>query len=1129
MHFLLLSVTLGAVAVTHDQGASSQLENRVSLGTSAAVSPASVDGPESLLDLPARLSIEHAPLGAALRTLHETSGVPMVFSPSLLPLRQVSCDCMHVTVGTALDHLLAASGARAVLTQAQIVIVPDEAPPAPLPTLLARVTRPVRSPPRSVRVVPLAAPHALAPQVVGTLTGRVTDATSGQLLSAAQVYIEALDLGVLTQQNGRYLMVGIPAGSHSVTVQRIGYATQTREVTVGDGQTVVADFGLVEQALRLDEVIVTGTAGGQRRRAIGNVVGAVDAGNITQVTPVVTMENLLRGREPGLSFNRNTGNVGVGSDIRIRGTSSLSLNDTPLIFVDGIRVDNTTGGGPSIHGGRQVTSLDDFNPEEIESIEIIKGPAAATLYGTEASAGVIQIITKKGNVGAPQFDILVRQGANWLPHPERWTANQTNRVTGEVMNLYELEEAAGRPVYQNGHNQSYNAGMRGGTDAVRYFLSADYHDNQGIVDYNWDKRTSIRANVSVIPNQQLSLDVSSGYVTGLLSLAEQRDVFGVIMQTLVWGNPSKLGTASRGFDRGTPEEVALIEGTSDYRRFTASATLTHTPLDWLTQRLTVGVDDSSDENKVLTPRQPGAPNHAFGSLSLGELILERPIVRATTLDYSLSGTLDVSSDVSLTTSAGAQYYSTDLDDVRTEGRVFPAPGVTSLDGLETTEADQISIQNTSIGFYAQEEIAWRDRVFLTAAVRGDDNSAFGASYDAAIYPKFSATWVVTDEDFWNWGSVVNSLRLRSAWGKAGRQPDSFAAVTLYAPLLGAGDASGIEPDIRGNSDVGPEVSTELEVGFDAAFFNDRASAEFTYYTRKVKDALLSRDLAPSSGFGGVQSANLGQLSNWGWELALRGRALEMDQVSLDLGVSVSHNESRIDDMGGRPESAEVREGWPIGVLARRVILSAEWVDPVNGVGGPVTNVMCDGGTPDLFQGGQPVSCIGAPRLFIGTTLPLYEWNFNGTLTFFRNFQLRGLVEMRRDFWQGSTLISCRHWCFPNAPQRYQTTDPIYVASLPGPYTASNSNLMTNDYDASFAKLRELSLTYTLPNSLVDRMRVSRATLSVSGRNLATIWQRQNDVGGIEVVDPELNSASGPTAIGVIPPLRSFLVTMRVSF
>ena len=977
-------------------------------------------------------------------------------------------------------------------------------------------------------VVITSLPQGIAAQAVGSLTGRVTDARSGQPLGAIQVFISDLDQGVLTQQNGRYLMVGIPAGAHSITVQRIGYATQTQEVTVGDGQTVVTDFGLVEEALRLDAVIVTGTAGGQRRRAIGNVVGTVDAGDITQVVPVVTMENLLRGREPGVSFNRSTGNIGAGSAIRIRGTSSLSLNDQPLIFVDGIRIDNTTGGGPSIHGGRQATSLDDFNPEDIESIEIIKGPAAATLYGTEASAGVIQIITKKGSVGAPQFDVMVRQGANWLPGPERWSANQTNRVTGEVMNLYELEEAAGRPIFQNGLNQSYNVGMRGGTDAVRYFLSADYHDNEGVVDYNWDKRTSVRANVSVIPNDRLSLDISTGYVTGLTSLAEQRNVFGIIMQTLVWGNPAKLGTASRGFDRGTPEEVALVEATRDYRRFTASATVTHTPLDWLTQRLTVGVDDTSDENKVLMPRQPDAPNHAFGSLSLGELALERPIVRSTTLDYSLSGTLDVSSDLSLTTSVGAQYYSTDRDDVRTSGRVFPAPPITSLDGLETIESEHIQLQNTSIGFYAQEGIAWRDRVFLTAAVRGDDNSAFGSGYDAAVYPKFSATWVVTDEGFWNWSSIVSSLRLRSAWGKAGRQPDSFAAVTLYAPLLGASNASGIEPDIRGNSDVGPEVSTELEVGFDAAFFNDRASAEFTYYTQKVKDALLSRTLAPSSGFGGVQSANLGQLSNWGWELALRARVLEMDQVSLDLGVSVSHNESRIDDMGGRPESATVREGWPIGVLARRVPLSAEWVDPVNGVGGPVTNVMCDGGTPDLLQGGQPVSCIGAPRLLIGTRLPLYEWTFDGTLTFLRNFQFRGLVEMRRDFWGASSLISCRHWCFPNAPQRYQTTDPLYVASQPGPYL-SRSNLINADYDSSFAKLRELSLTYTLPNSLVDRMQLSRATLSVSGRNLATIWQRQTDVAGLEVVDPELNSVSGPTAIGVIPPLRSFLVTMRVSF
>jgi hypothetical protein len=191
--------------------------------------------------------------------------------------------------------------------------------------------------------------------------------------------------------------------------------------------------------------------------------------------------------------------------------------------------------------------------------------------------------------------------------------------------------------------------------------------------------------------------------------------------------------------------------------------------------------------------------------------------------------------------------------------------------------------------------------------------------------------------------------------------------------------------------------------------------------------------------------------------------------------------------------------------------------------------MCDGGTPDLYRGGDPRACIGAPRLFIGHNRPLYEWNFDGTLTFLQNFQLRGLVEMRRDFYLGSFLISCRHWCFPNAPQRYQNTDPIYAAALPGPHLNIQGNLVNHDYDASFAKLRELSLTYTLPNSIVDRLAMSRATVSVSGRNLWTIWQRQKEVAGIDLVDPELNQTSSNSSIAPIPPLRSFLVTMRVSF
>lgn len=225
----------------------------------------------------------------------------------------------------------------------------------------------------------LAAP--LAAQT-GTVTGIVTSAQNGQPISAAQIYISTLDIGVLSQANGRFALINVPAGSHTLSVERIGFRVATAAVTVAAGGTVVQNFTLSEEALALDEVVVTGTAGGSQRRAVGNVVANVAVNQITATAPVATVEDVLIGRTPGVSLIPAS-SAGGGSKIRIRGHSSMALAGDPIIYVDGVRMnDNRTQVGRFSNQSR----LADFDPNTIESIEIIKGPAAATLYGTEASA-----------------------------------------------------------------------------------------------------------------------------------------------------------------------------------------------------------------------------------------------------------------------------------------------------------------------------------------------------------------------------------------------------------------------------------------------------------------------------------------------------------------------------------------------------------------------------------------------------------------------------------------------------------------------------------------------------------------------------------------------------------------------
>ena len=473
----------------------------------------------------------------------------------------------------------------------------------------------------------LLAAAGAAAQQTGAITGQVRAAESGQLLSSVQVFIQDLSLGGLSQANGRYLLQNVPAGTYTLSVQLIGYRTMTRTVAVAAGQTVVENFDLAQQALSLDEIVVTGTAGGTQVRAIGNVVERVDVSTRTEAAPVTNINQLLSAQTPGTQMLGLSANVGTGTVIRIRGTSSLTLGSNPLLYVDGIRVDNAYNRGPNLRGGGQSTRMNDFNPEDIQSIEIIKGPAAATLYGTEASNGVIQIITKKGASGSPSLDFVVRQGLNWIsnpaerffttysyqcrqnPYPYNCTAAQIKADAGTLdsMNIYEeYERRTGHGHYSNGPIREYSAAVRGGTDVIRYYGSVGWDDETGVVDYNWNKKLSTRANIGVTPNAMWDMNLSLGYIdseTRFAQAATGLDLYSLI----IWTSANTRSGTTQGHRYSTPENIAKIDSHEDVHRFTGSFQVTHRPFEWLSHRMTVGIDQSAETASQLFPRTPAGP------------------------------------------------------------------------------------------------------------------------------------------------------------------------------------------------------------------------------------------------------------------------------------------------------------------------------------------------------------------------------------------------------------------------------------------------------------------------------------------------------------------------------------------
>ena len=955
-----------------------------------------------------------------------------------------------------------------------------------------------------------------------TLAGVVVSATNSTPLDGARVTIDGTPLVQTTDADGRFRFPDVRGPRVTLRVARIGYQPVAAEVAVGN---VSLRLALRESTVRLDELVVTGQPEGTERRAVGNSIATIDAPAALELSGSADVSNLVNGRAPGVTIIPGSGRVGAGPTITVRGLGSLSLNSQPLLYVDGVRVTNDVATGPSgIIGGSVVSRLNDIAPEDIQSIEIIKGPAAATIYGTEASNGVIQVITKKGRPGTkPQVNLTVKQGTNWFQNPEgRMPTNYASDGAGGLLTFdpVDQENARGTPIWTNGYTQSYNASVSGGSEAVQYYISGTYDDDDGIEPINGQRRFAGHANLSFPINPTFDVSTSLNYHRGKTHLGV--DYGNGVMFNTMFGTPLLAETPSRGFFLAPPEAYysGVFDFTQDVSRFTGSVTMRHRPLKWLDQRLTIGLDQTGEDNQALTQFMPPDVAQYFDEVTArGSLTLNRRDIAFYTGDYAANARFALSPRISSTTSVGAQYYQRRVDTLGVQGTEFPAPDLRTGISTASTFGSQDFVTNKTIGLFAQQMFGLNDRVFLTGAVRVDNNSAFGDNFDFATYPKVSGTWVISEEPFWRLG-FVSALKLRAAYGASGQQPESFAALRTYAPSTGPNDEPAVTPQFVGNPDLKPERGQEFELGFEAGLF-ERVGIDFTVFSKQTKDAILLRNTPPSNGFPGQQFVNIGQVSNRGIELQVNAQPIVSPKLSWDVGMSVATAHNFIKDLGGIPNIGlglplqSHREGYPIAGYFVKKVVSAE-VDP----DGTVTSALCDGG-----PGNAAVDCGDAPNVFVGTPIPKVTGAFTTTLTLFGNLRLYGLVDFKRghrrfnaDRWvRCDAFLECRENVDPTG------VDPRLLADI-----QLGSDLETvNSFieDASFFKLREISASYTVPSRWARAIGAARATITVSGRNLHT-WT--NFTG----LDPESQSNPGQLDFfsqAVTPTLAQFVTTISLSF
>ncbi|MDE2982614.1 MAG: TonB-dependent receptor [Gemmatimonadota bacterium] len=944
----------------------------------------------------------------------------------------------------------------------------------------------------------------------GTVTGSVRDAVSQAPLAGAQISIAGTTLGMLTNNVGRYLLVNVPAGEQTVRVDLIGYGSMELTVTVPAGGAATADFNIRQDAIALEGVVVTGTAGQARRREVGNSISQVVAEDI-QYTAVTDFGDVLQGRTTGIQVNDHSGQVGAASQIRLRGNNSLlQQGNNPLIYVDGVRLENNPIGSDD-EGAQTPSAFDMINPADIERMEVIKGPAATTLYGTEASSGVIQIFTKRGVAGAPAWTASVEQGLSVMPHqgpgadvnPSGLFLNTCrdpsilNHQTGEI-GVDEPGCPESGSWFRNARHQVYNLSVRGGGQTATYFVSGQYGDRQGVVDPQGADNYNVRANITFQPAEGFNVQLNSSYARRNITwIPNGNNASGLYLNVL---------RGDRGYTPGNDDSLVLEnEILTHLDQYVTSLSVGWAPNSMFSHRMNVGLDYTSSDFIDFK-------GWGFYEEATGDREIDQQFDRNLTFDYSGTFSYSPLDNITSDFSWGGQVYEEFNYTMNGFDELFAGPGQQVLGDGNNPRVFENRIIERSGGFFVQEVLGLNDKLFLTGGIRWDGFSTFGEGFGLAAYPKLQAAYTISDEDFFpfDW---AETFKLRAAWGQSGKAPGAFDAKRTYEATSADEQVPAVIIANLGNADLGPEISTELEYGADASFLNGRVIVEFTAFDQTTRDALICVQEAPSGGTEECTWRNLGEVQNWGTETMVNFVPVRTDNIEWDIGVNFTTNDSEITDLGPLEDLGTSRQlGFPLWI---------RWDDTL-------TNPDAIGELPDYEKGN------------IGNLFPTETVGLNTRLTLWRSLTLDlvgegqyGMVRpigiayqnVRRRVWPGDGCPAIQDMYYS---LRGSGSSRVAQMGLPasdiarciGPY--SDQGMWTDLAD--FFKIRSASLTYRLPDGMVPGAR--SAQIGVAGKNLMT-WTNYRGL------DPEANDNgfgdSTPNEYYNMAPPRIFILNFSVNF
>jgi len=1043
-----------------------------------------------------------------------------------------------------------------------------------------------------------AAPSEALGQQAGIIAGTVQD-TSGRTMRGVQVSITGNRLGTLSDAQGRYRIVNVPAGEQTVSVQFIGYETVTRTVTVAPDQVTSLDVTLTQGAVALEGLVVTALGISRQERSIGSAVQSIQAEELQQARET-NIVSALAGRAAGVQV-RSTGTQGGSARVVIRGASSFTGENQPLFVIDGMPIDNSSprltgaaGAGTSAGAIDYGNAASDINPNDIESITILKGPNAAALYGSRAANGAVVITTKSGRsaVGRPGGVISVSQNVTFetpLRLPDYQNEYGQGRrgeflyVDGRGGGLYDgvdeswgprmdgrlicqfdsPRDAAGncqptpwlpypnnvKDFFETGRTLTTNVSFAAATDVSNIRLSITNMDMAGMYPQMelGQLTTALSGGATLKDRLQMS-----GSVQYIKRAGRNQPGVGYLgtnpMQQFIWFGRQVDTEKLRDYYRlddgsvfnwnhnyfSNPFFMTQENSNShDRDRIIGNVALAYQLNPWLGARMSVGTDSYED----LRIRQY-AHGNLVGFARLGGLYEQQTTRQETNADFVLNAEREISSSVNLSANAGVgrRMSSARFNDLG--ANQLNVPGVYNFSNAASTPTFFNRLEEKQINsVYGQAQFGFRDLLYVDLTGRNDWSSTLPAGNNSYFYPSVSTSLIVSDVFPAIQETALSFAKLRASWARVGNDADPYLTSLVYSAAAPWGGSPNFSVPARlPNLDLRPEQTTSVELGADLRFFRDRVGLDFTYYSAESLDQIVPVQVTATSGYTS-RVMNAGLMTNKGFEVLGTFRPVDIPNgLRWEVAANFAKNTNEVVRLADDLETLVLGAYWSLQVQARRG-------EPYGALFGR-QYVRDDQGRVVVGANGIPINTNQNPQGVIGNYNP--DWTGSLTNTFrYRNLDLSFMLDTQ----QGGQVFSVTQYFGTYAGVLEETLegrclgaadcavngllfDGVYADGTPNTTRVSPEDFWPRHFglhepfvlDASFLKLRELRIGYSLPMSLTDMIRVSSANVSLVGRNL---WLSTP----MPHIDPEVSfDASNVQGLefGSLPSARSFGVFLSVT-